>query len=363
MSSILRSRSAPRAALLCLLLLPACRAKQSEEIETKEPVAVAVESARRGSIRSVVTATGTIVPAPGAEQRVDAPQSARIVEMPAAPGDPVHKGDLLVRFEIPSLDSERAARESDLARAEARLRNASAAEQRLGGLFERGIAARKELEDAERESAEAQAALAEAKSGRAAASVLASRATVRALFDGVVAARAHDVGDIVDAPQSEPILRVIDPTRLQVEASLPVSALSGIVAGSPAHVHSPAGLEPAEARVRGVPAAVDPRSGSLLVRLDFRGAPGLPAGTPVTLEIEGPERSDVLLVPAAAIVREGESTFVYTVEEGKAHRVEVRLGTLTARDAEVLSGIEVGAQVVVRGQNALPDGASVSTEP
>lgn len=356
-------RQVRAAALPCLLLAGGCRERAREETATTETVLVSVEAAKRGSIRPVVMATGTVTPAPDGEQLVAAPQSARIVEIPAAAGDPVHKGDLLVRFEIPAAESERSARESDLARAEARLKNAAAAEQRVTGLFGRGIAARKEVEDAEREMAEAQAALTEAKSGRSAAAVLAGRATVRALFDGVVAARTHNAGDLVDPAATEPILRVIDPRRLQVEASIPVSALSTIAAGSTARILGPSGFEPAEARVRGLPVAVDSRTGAVVVRLDFVAPQRLPAGTPVEVEIQGPERPDVLLVPAAAIVREGESAYVYVVdEENKAHRVEVRLGTVTDQEAEVISGIEDGAKVVVHGQNALPDGASVSIE-
>lgn len=342
-----------------LLLLTACSQRSTEEAATTDTVPVSVEPARRGPIRSVVRTTGVVTPAPGGEQIVVAPQPARILEIPHAPGDRVRKGDLLVRFEIPSLQAERAARDADLKRAEARRENADAALKRLEGLFERGIAARKELEDARREKVDAEAAGAEARSALSAAGLLASRETVRALFDGVVALRTHNPGDQVDP--SEMIVRVIDPARLQVEASVPVDALPEITEVSKATIYGPSNYAPEEARVLGVPPAVDPQSATAKVRLQFVSLPRLPAGTPVRVEIVAREHEDTLLVPSAALVREGEETFVYTVDDdGKAHRKKVDVGIVSDPDAEILSGIEAKEKVVVQGQEALPDGATVS---
>src|SRR6185295_9673937 len=97
-------------------------------------------------------------PALGADQVVTAPQAARIAELPLAQGDRVRRGDLLVRFDIPSLRSDAASRGSELAQAEARLVTAREAETRVGGLFARGIAARKEVEESGRALREAEAA-------------------------------------------------------------------------------------------------------------------------------------------------------------------------------------------------------------
>src|SRR5260370_486889 len=82
--------------------------------------------------------------------------------MPKGVGDRVSRGDLLVRFDIPSLDADASERRSALASAQARLTNARAGEQRISGLFQRGVAARKELEDAQRELADAEAVVAAA---------------------------------------------------------------------------------------------------------------------------------------------------------------------------------------------------------
>src|SRR5262245_374944 len=205
-------------ALACLTGA-ACSRSAPEEVESETVVPVTTEPAQRGSIRAVIHATGVVTPAPGADLVVIAPETARIVEIPKAEGDSVRRGDLLVRFEIPSLTADVATKRAEVVRAGARLENARAAQARENDLFERGIAARKDMEEADREFADAQASLAEARATLATAETVARRAIVRATFDGVVAKRAHNPGDVVEPAASDVILRVIDPRRLDVAAS------------------------------------------------------------------------------------------------------------------------------------------------
>ncbi len=141
----------PRRRGLALALLAlgaaagACSHPSTQEVETEDRVPVVTRPATRGVIRPLVAATGTVRPAPGGELVVNAPQPARIAELPRAVGERVRRGELLVRFDIPSLAADAGDRGSAVAMAEARLTNAAAALQRVRGLFERGIAARKEL--------------------------------------------------------------------------------------------------------------------------------------------------------------------------------------------------------------------------
>jgi RND family efflux transporter MFP subunit len=356
------------ATLACgLLALAACHQASPEAVETVEAVPVTVAAAHAGPIRAVIAATGQVKPAPGAELLVTAPQEARIAELPKAVGDRVRRGERLVRFEIPSLQADTAARRSDLLRAEAALTAARRSAERLSGLFQRGIAAKREVDDAERDLAQAEATVAEARSAVAAAVELAARQVVRAPFDGVVAARSHQVGDLVDPSAPEPLLRIIDPSRLQVEAAVPAASLGPLALGSPARVRG-ASFPVQKARIVAEPASVDPATGTAQVRLAFDTPTPLPSGLAVEVEIEGEEHPAAILVPADAVVREGAESYLYTVDgEKKAHRRPVRVGIVAGGLAEILSGIRAGELVVVSGQTALPDGATVdataATEP
>ena len=353
-----------RATVLLLVVAggaAACAGGTEEEIETTSAVPVKVEATRRGTVRAMISAAGAVRPAPGAELEVVPPDTARIAEMPVSLGDRVRRGALLVRFDIPASEAELAKDVSDLKRAGVRLDNARVAAARVSGLFERGIAARKEVEDAQRELAEAEAEVAQAKGAREAAQRMVARESARAPFDGVVVARTHNPGDVVDASTPGAILRLIDPTRLNVEATVTVDDLRRLVAGAPARILGPESFPPEEALVRAVPAAVDPTTAIATVRLDFTRPTTLPEGTPVRVEIASAHHDDALLVRSTALVRDGQDTFVYTVgADNVAHRKKVAVGLEGAGDSEILSGLSPGERVVVEGASALPDGATVT---
>ncbi|HZE88451.1 MAG TPA: hypothetical protein VE404_02830, partial [Verrucomicrobiae bacterium] len=69
------SRGLAARSLLAAALLLGCAAcaETKEEVETSESVPVAVQPARRGTIKATVWATGIVKPAPDAEMIVTAP--------------------------------------------------------------------------------------------------------------------------------------------------------------------------------------------------------------------------------------------------------------------------------------------------
>jgi RND family efflux transporter MFP subunit len=343
-----------------VLALAGCHKPSVEEVETKAAAPVTVVTVQPATLEGIVSATGVVAAAPGADLTVTAPEAARIIEIPKAEGDRVKPGDLLVRFEIPSLSTDVANRRAEVQQAEARVENADASVKRLGTLVEHGVAAQKELEDARRELAEARAALTQAQSASQNAAVLASRTVVRATFAGVVAKRTHNPGDMVEAGASDVILRVIDPSRLQVIASVAIPDLARVQTGKPAHIFVPGSDEPESGKVLTRPAAVDPAGVSADVRIGFDGVTKLAAGTPVRTDIVAEQRKDVIAVPVEAVLTEDEDSFVMVAAGDKAQKRKVTLGLKTPKQVEIASGLKAGEQVIVKGQQGLPDGGAIA---
>ena len=207
--------------LICIaaaLLMTGCSKPAVESTATSEPVAVTVGAAAREALKTTITVAGVIAAAPGADWLITAPEVARIVELTKVEGDRVTEGDVLVRFEVPSLITEIAARRSEVTQAGARLQNAKTASTRLAGLLERGIASQKEVDEAKRELTEAEAAVAQAQSSQQAVALLESRLVVRARFNGIVVKRMHNQGDMVEASMSDPVMRIVDPSRIEALA-------------------------------------------------------------------------------------------------------------------------------------------------
>ena len=103
------------------IVITACSKQTAEETESEAPVPVKVEEARIGSIRGVLHVTGIINPAPDGELIVIAPEAGRIIEITRGEGERVAKGDVLVRFEIPSLAAEVQRQTAEVQRAQAAL--------------------------------------------------------------------------------------------------------------------------------------------------------------------------------------------------------------------------------------------------
>lgn len=347
--------------LAIVLALTACGKRAAEEVESETVVVVKTVAAATGDIRGVVHATGIVNPAPGAELVVVPPEAARIAELPYAVGDRVRKGDVLVRFDIPSSAAEAQKQRAEVERAQTVLDTVRAAQARARQLFERGVAARKEVEDTNRAIADAEAALAQARAALAASEALASRAVVRATFDGVVAKRQHNPGDLVEPSATDPVLRVIDPRRLEMLAAIPLADAAHIRVGAAARLAPPpAGASDVDLKVVSRPVAVEPGTPTTPIRLSFAGATNIPSGTPVQVDIDGERHAGVVLVPSVAIVREGDETAVFVVDDKKAKRRPVQIGLTDGEQVEIVSGVKAGDQVIVDGQAGLPDEATVT---
>jgi cobalt-zinc-cadmium efflux system membrane fusion protein len=345
---------------LCLLAAcSACRKETAEEVESTSPVSVRTEPAASGDIRGLIHATGMVGPAPGAELVVVAPEAARIVEIPKATGDRVRRGDVLVRFEIPGPEAAAQKLQAEVTRAAAALETTRAAQTRARELFDRGVAARKEVEDAGRSVADAEAAVAQARASLGAARTVADRSTVRATFDGVVSRRNHNPGDLVEPSSGDPVLRVIDPNRLEVIASVPLADVARVTVGASGRLVAPAGTSETVLKVLARPPAVESGTATAPVRLSLPASSPLPIGAPVQVDIDAEEHHDVVLVPAPALVREGQETAVFVAQDGKAKRRPVKVGLTDAEHVEIVSGVKAGDRVIVDGQAGLPDDAAI----
>ncbi|GHV41930.1 hypothetical protein AGMMS49546_18970 [Spirochaetia bacterium] len=107
---------------------------------------------------------------------------------------------------------------------------------------------------------------------------------------------------------------------------------------------------------------LDPASRTLRIRLRFEGQmdPRIKAGMFATVSLVTNTRSNVPLIPRAAVINTYGSWIVFTVNDRfLAERKVITLGLENENFIEVLSGLEVGEKVVSAGQNFLTDGDPV----
>jgi RND family efflux transporter MFP subunit len=358
----------PRGGLLLLLLalsLASCRRQAAEEPETLgTTVGVVTALATMETLRDSIVSEGLVVPSAEADLTVTAPEPALIAALPKAVGDTVAVGDVLARFDIPAITELLTTREREFGDATSRLQSARAQAERNQSLFDRGLIPRNQLEASQAAIDPAQRALAAAKEQLDIARQQQDRAVVRATFAGKVVRRFHEVGEFVAGSSVDPVLRVVDPARIEVSLMIPAVHAGRIAAGQPATIQA-SGIGdtlPATVSPRGL--LSQPGASSTEVRLTFAGAPPpLPVDTPVRAEIVFAERPSTIVVPSATIQRDDTTSFVMiAAPDSFARRRAVRIGLVAGEKTEILEGVSAGERLIVRPLDQISDGVAITVE-
>jgi membrane fusion protein (multidrug efflux system) len=364
MGSMARRRFASVvAAVTIATLMSACgRDAPSEPQTVGNTVGVATAVATSETLRDVIVAEGQVVPAADADFSVVAPEPALVAQLPKALGDAVAVGDVLARFDIPSVTEQITTRERELSEATIRLQSAKTEADRQQSLFDRGLVPRNQAEASRAAVAPAEAALAEAKKQMDAARQIQDRTIVKARFAGVVARQFHQVGDFV-AGANDPVLRVVDPARIEVAILIPAAQAVRIAPGLPANIQAAGVLEPIAASVAPQPLSSQPGSSSTEVRLAFAAKPTLAVDTQVRAEIVFAERPDAIVVPTIAVQRDETTSFVMIAgPDSVARRRTVRVGLIAAERTEIVEGVSPGERVITKPLDQVADGVAITIE-
>ena len=72
------------------------------------------------------------------------------------------------------------------------------------------------------------------------------------------------------------------------------------------------------------------------------------------------QAEDVVIIDHNSVLYDGDNPYVFTVDENEqVHRKDIELGLIVDDQAQVITGLSAGDQVVTQGQTLLTDGASV----
>lgn len=294
-------------------------------------------------------------------------------------GSVVKKGQLLALLSAPEMkahiaesESKVQTAESQRVEAEARLVAAQATYQHLKTAAETpGVVAGNDLELAAKavDAARAQTKTAESsiQSARAAAAALRDLEAylqVTAPFDGVVTERFLHPGALV-GPQTGPVLRLEQNSRLRLVVAVPESDVAGIVRSARVTFSVPAYKgESFAGTVARISHTLDPKTRTMAVELDVensqaRLAPGMypEVGWPV----RKPRPS--LLVPPSSVATNTERTFVIRVANGKAEWVNVSKGTAAGDLLEVFGPLSAGDVILKRASDEIREGTALNALP
>ena len=387
-------RIKPQLILVLLLVLAGAGVFARSQLS---PRSVTVTPVVRGKAIDAVYATGTVE----AEDRVNvkAKTAGSILEILVKEGDHVKRGDVLARIDNPSASFDLNRGRADLSAASQQAGSSApqlaALEAQTAALDADRKFARSELErtealaktnalpSAELDRARARVAQLEAQIAAVEAQKrslrielrssvaqksaqvqsLASRVNdtvVRAPLDGVVLAKYVELGEVVALNQT--LFTVGDTGDLILEVAVDEADI--------ARVHPAAGSQGSAAAVslyafpkqvfRGHVFEVFPdanrerKSFLAKVRLDSPPAQ-LRSGMSAEVNIVSSEKDGALLAPSSA----EDHGVVWVAQDGRVHRRKVQVGIRDLLRVELLSGVNVGEQLVTSGHDDLSDGARV----
>ena len=289
-------------------------------------------------------------------------------------GDRVQSGDVMARLLANSLTWSRELRTAEVDSAKASLANAKTQAslrrqelKRLGNLKKSAAFSAARFEDAQKELAKAQsdAAGAAADLNRATANLNLAQidldnAEIKAPYPGVVSAVHTEVGTYLNTGQS--VVTLVDDSTMEIEADVPAHRTPGLTPGSLVAFTTNGG-EVQMAAVRAVVPDENPLTRTRTVRFvpeNRAHLNGAAANQTVSIRIPAGAARDVITVHKDAVLNKSGDRVVFVMENGKAEMRPVTLSDAVGTRFIVLSGLEPGEAVVVRGNERLAPGQSIT---
>ncbi len=363
MQTIVQRTLTVAASLALATALAACR---GTEAETATPAvrAVPVRTApvQIRDLAETLTLTGTLNAR--SEVTVVAEVSARLQRTLVNEGDRVTRGQLLATLDAADFQLARERAQAALAMAEANRAHARAEKERADSLLKTGGITDKDHLAAQVAVQVAEASYSQAGTELAIAERQLARTRIRSPLAGRVAKRLLDAGGMVAV--GTPIYTLVDDSVFEFRASVASGDFGQVKLGEKVSVTVDAlpGFA-TEGRVDRIAPQVDPRSRSFEVVILVPGRPELVSGLFARAQVHVRDVPDSLVVPPAALIRDGadpEHAQAFVVAGGKAERRDVAIGVEVPDAVQVTSGLQAGELVVLDPPSALGPGTQVDVQ-
>jgi membrane fusion protein (multidrug efflux system) len=293
-----------------------------------------------------ISSTGTLRAEEGVE--LQAETNGKVVKINFSEGAPVKQGALLVKLNDSDL-------RANVARFQEQQKIAELREQRYATLLARGVVSRQDYDNM---ASDVSVQKAQVELYRAQI----EKTEIRAPFDGVVGLRYVSDGAYVNAATRIATLQRLD--KLKIDFSIPEKYSGRVGVGGAISFTVAGGLRHFTARIFAIDPRIDAATRTLLLRAvadntDRSLLPGAFAN--VSLDLEAVP--DALLVPSEAVIPGTDAKNVFVMNLGVAERRAVEVGSRTATEVHVLSGLQPGDVVITSGLQQLRAGQAVAVLP
>jgi RND family efflux transporter MFP subunit len=278
-------------------------------------------------------------------------------------GDRVTRNQLVAEVDCREYAAQRSQTLSAIERWKAQLGQTGKQLERLQAMDDKKLVAAADLDQArlQRDVAQAQLADAEAKLNETTQRL--GYCKLKAPFDGWVAERLLDPGEMV-RPGGKPVVTIVETRKVRVVVPLLEQDIPKVKPGTEVSISLRASTEPLRGRVSRLGRALDPVSRTLAIEVDLDNRddaliPGMTGRAAIVTE----RRPRALIVPVTAVLVLEEGAYVFLVKEGRARRQSVRLGVDMGDWLEIVAGLRGEDTVIVTGRDLVADGTPVQVSP
>jgi RND family efflux transporter MFP subunit len=301
--------------------------------------------------------TGSIQPERRADLRAEV--SAVVLQVLKENGEPVKRGDLLVKLDETAIRDTLVSADAAVRAAGQALDQANRQLERLKTLRASGMTSAAAQDEAEVRRNTALSELSAARSRAALASQQLARTMVRAPFDGIVSDRKVSAGDT--ATIGKELVKVIDPASMRFEGRVSTDKISTIKVGQHVKYHiNGYGTQQFTGVVKRIDATANDITRQVEVLVGLTGEQPRVAGLYAEGRIDA-ESSNVLMLPESAMVKTGDKTYAWRVKGNLLSKVDLQTGMRDQRtgNIEIKSGLAAGDTVLRNPSSNLKDGQTV----
>jgi multidrug efflux system membrane fusion protein len=345
------------------LALACSRGEGKGAAAAPRPVPVRAAVAVQKDVPVEVRAVGKVVSSQSVSIR---PQvSGTLVSVHFTEGQAVKKGDLLVEIDRRPFAAALAEANAKLAQDRVRAENARADATRYSDLVDKEFVTRQQYEAARANAGALEAQVVADQAAVERARLNLAYAAIRAPISGRTGRLLVHVGNLVSAGAPEALVTIEQVKPVFAEFSIPeyhLAALRGRKdAPPPVRARVSGGAEEIEGALSFVNNAVDPATGTILLKARFPNEDErLWPGQIVDVHLRVAERARAVVVPAAAVAsgQQGDYAYVVTAQK-KAELRPVEVAQTGETEAVIAKGISPGELVVTEGQLKLRPDAPV----
>ena len=295
-----------------------------------------------------------------AESRIVAAISGRVSKINAKEGVWISKGDALVSIDSRRIKLVLEAKKAEAAQAKADSDLAQKELARALELFEQEIVPQRVMDDNQATATRTDERYKQLEAERKQLQLDVANCVIRAPYDGFTVNQVVQIGEWVDP--GTPVYELVDLSVVKVTVDLPERYFGKVEVGSPVSILvSGDATRPIEGKVTGIAPQASQATHTFPLFTTVPNEDGrLGSGMLVRAIVSLKDKFSSLAVSKDAIIRQGDQTMVYTIVEGKATPITVRLsssnGTMVAVEGE---GLSEGTLVVVRGNERIFPGSPV----